>query len=228
MTHLDPCLSELRPRGSVTHRRACESARLRYHPRMPRSVPRKVGPDELSTLSDEQLLDLQFRAARYHIEGTRAGNADRPALLGARGTQSRFPPALLAVGRVVHARRRPRRRDPLLSGAPAPRETGARADARGRRRRSRLVHADPAARGGPCDRQRVPSAPPPAAARAVRQLAEPYPEFYTPKPYSKSFVLHLDSWYAQSHPDEDFAETFAVWLTPTQRVAAALSRTGRR
>jgi hypothetical protein len=45
--------------------------------------------------------------------------------------------------------------------------------------------------------------------------SQPYPEFYTPKPYSKSFVLHLDSWYAQSHPDEDFAETFAVWLTPT-------------
>jgi hypothetical protein len=42
----------------------------------------------------------------------------------------------------------------------------------------------------------------------------PYPEYYTPKPYSKSFVLHLDSWYAQSHPDEDFAETFAVWLKP--------------
>jgi hypothetical protein len=42
----------------------------------------------------------------------------------------------------------------------------------------------------------------------------PYPEYYLPKPYSKSFVLHLDSWYAQSHPDEDFAETFAVWLTP--------------
>jgi hypothetical protein len=44
--------------------------------------------------------------------------------------------------------------------------------------------------------------------------SEPYPEFYAPKPYSKSYVLHLDSWYAQSHPDEDFAETFAVWLTP--------------
>jgi hypothetical protein len=41
-----------------------------------------------------------------------------------------------------------------------------------------------------------------------------YPTYYTPKPYSKSYVLHLDSWYAQSHPDEDFAETFAVWLTP--------------
>ena len=30
----------------------------------------------------------------------------------------------------------------------------------------------------------------------------------------QSFVLHLDSWYAQSHPDEDFAESFAVWLNP--------------
>jgi hypothetical protein len=39
-----------------------------------------------------------------------------------------------------------------------------------------------------------------------------YPSYYTPKPYSKSFVQHLDHWYAQSHPDEDFAETFAVWL----------------
>jgi hypothetical protein len=41
-----------------------------------------------------------------------------------------------------------------------------------------------------------------------------YPEFYSPRPYSRSFVIHLDSWYAQSHPDEDFAETFAVWLHP--------------
>lgn len=37
---------------------------------------------------------------------------------------------------------------------------------------------------------------------------------YRPRPYSRSYVLHLDDWYAQSHPDEDFAETFAVWLTP--------------
>ncbi|MFQ5960997.1 MAG: putative zinc-binding metallopeptidase [Candidatus Methylomirabilales bacterium] len=42
----------------------------------------------------------------------------------------------------------------------------------------------------------------------------PYPDYYTSKPYSKSFVLHLDTWYAQSHPDEDFAETLAVWLNP--------------
>lgn len=40
------------------------------------------------------------------------------------------------------------------------------------------------------------------------------PSFYRPRPYSRSFVVNLDDWYAQSHPDEDFAETFAVWLTP--------------
>ncbi|MGQ0809613.1 MAG: putative zinc-binding metallopeptidase [Nitrospiraceae bacterium] len=45
--------------------------------------------------------------------------------------------------------------------------------------------------------------------------SQPYPDHYTPKPYSRSFVLHLDIWYAQSHPDEDFAETFAVWLDPS-------------
>ncbi len=44
--------------------------------------------------------------------------------------------------------------------------------------------------------------------------SEPYPDSYAPRPHSRSFVIHLDSWYAQSHPDEDFAETFAVWLTP--------------
>jgi hypothetical protein len=43
---------------------------------------------------------------------------------------------------------------------------------------------------------------------------EETPQFYRPRPYSRSYVVHLDDWYAQSHPDEDFAETFAVWLTP--------------
>jgi hypothetical protein len=40
------------------------------------------------------------------------------------------------------------------------------------------------------------------------------PDTYRPQPYSKSYVKHLDNWYAQAHPDEDFAETFAVWLNP--------------
>ena len=95
-----------------------------------------------------------------------------------------------------------------------------RADAGGRGRRARVVHAHPAPRG----RARRSTTPTSCAsgrsgAKLFGKSSEPYPEFYTPKPYSKSFVLHLDPWYAQSHPDEDFAETFAVWLTPAVELA---------
>jgi hypothetical protein len=45
----------------------------------------------------------------------------------------------------------------------------------------------------------------------------PYRSTYSPKPLSKKFVQHLGWWYAQSHPTEDFAETFAVWLRPSSR-----------
>jgi hypothetical protein len=41
-----------------------------------------------------------------------------------------------------------------------------------------------------------------------------YPNYYRPNPASRDYVHHLRLWYAQSHPDEDFAETFAVWLAP--------------
>ncbi len=47
----------------------------------------------------------------------------------------------------------------------------------------------------------------------------PYVERFKPRPSSREFVRHLIAaqhgrTYAQKHPDEDFAETFAVWLTP--------------
>ena len=42
----------------------------------------------------------------------------------------------------------------------------------------------------------------------------PYRDDYRPIPFSRNFVRHIEGWYAQKHPDEDFAETFAVWLTP--------------
>lgn len=41
------------------------------------------------------------------------------------------------------------------------------------------------------------------------------PDTYRPRPYSRGFVRHLPNWYAQAHPEEDFAETFAVWLAST-------------
>ncbi len=50
--------------------------------------------------------------------------------------------------------------------------------------------------------------------RLFGRSSKPYPESYRPNPGSKRYVQHLRRWYAQSHPDEDFAETFAVWLRP--------------
>jgi len=41
-----------------------------------------------------------------------------------------------------------------------------------------------------------------------------YRDHYRPVPFSRKFVRHIAGWYAQKHPDEDWAETFAVWLTP--------------
>lgn len=49
------------------------------------------------------------------------------------------------------------------------------------------------------------------------KVSQPYPEYYQPAPSSRDYVLHLEMWYAQAHPVEDFAETFAVWLRPGSR-----------
>lgn len=44
-----------------------------------------------------------------------------------------------------------------------------------------------------------------------------YPKYYIPKPNSMDYVLHFNAWYAQAHPTEDFAETFALWLAPGRK-----------
>jgi hypothetical protein len=44
--------------------------------------------------------------------------------------------------------------------------------------------------------------------------SRPYRARYRVRPASRRHVQHLGDWYAQSHPTEDFAETFAVWLAP--------------
>ncbi len=46
-------------------------------------------------------------------------------------------------------------------------------------------------------------------------ITQPYREDYRPEPFSRRYVRHLPGWYAQKHPDEDWAETFAVWMTPS-------------
>ena len=51
-------------------------------------------------------------------------------------------------------------------------------------------------------------------ARVFGDYARPYHEHYPANPLSREYVRHILGWYAQKHPDEDFAETFAVWMTP--------------
>lgn len=50
--------------------------------------------------------------------------------------------------------------------------------------------------------------------RRFGSFTQPYLEDYRPQPFSRRYVRHLPGWYAQMHPEEDWAETFAVWLTP--------------
>ena len=50
--------------------------------------------------------------------------------------------------------------------------------------------------------------------QAFGPYSRPYRERYRADPFSHDYVRHIHGWYAQKHPDEDFAETFAVWLTP--------------
>ncbi len=45
-------------------------------------------------------------------------------------------------------------------------------------------------------------------------MTQPYLEEYRPEPFNRRYVWHLPGWYAQKHPDEDWSETFAVWMTP--------------
>ena len=48
-------------------------------------------------------------------------------------------------------------------------------------------------------------------------FSKPYKDNYRTLPFDNRFVRHSPGWYAQKHPDEDFAETFAVWLAPDSR-----------
>lgn len=50
--------------------------------------------------------------------------------------------------------------------------------------------------------------------RTFGNPSRPYPTIYRPNPASQRHVQHLRQYYAQAHPHEDFAETFAVWLAP--------------
>ncbi|MFZ2490923.1 MAG: putative zinc-binding metallopeptidase [Thermoanaerobaculia bacterium] len=54
----------------------------------------------------------------------------------------------------------------------------------------------------------------------------PYRDDYPFVPFSRDYVRYIPGWYAQKHPDEDFAETFAVWLDPASRWETRYARWG--
>ena len=181
---------------------------------MARPPLRKLGPEDLAVLGDEELLDVQFRELDLKLEGTDLAlrieqlNGE----LAARGLLFRphywlsdewFTPDGIPGVAIPFYLAHPRLAK--LELAQMLEVEGGDPDSCMRILRHEAGHAIDNA----------------FYLRRRRQRREmfgdhtlPYPEHYTPKPYSKNFVLHLDSWYAQSHPDEDFAETFAVWLTP--------------
>src|SRR5690606_24598052 len=177
-------------------------------------VPERIPPDALNGMSDEELLDLQFRQLDLRIEGTdlQLRIEQLCGELAARDLKFRphfwlsdewFTPdgipGIAIPFYLAHPRLAKLEMSQMLEvegGDPEScmrilrHEAGHAIDnafnLRRRRRRRELFGSHKV----------------------------PYPEYYAPKPYSKNYVLHLDAWYAQSHPDEDFAETFAVWLTP--------------
>jgi hypothetical protein len=181
---------------------------------MPRPVLRKVGPEELGSLTDDQLLDLQFRELDLRIEHTElAQRIDQlSGELAARDLAFRphfwlsdewFTPDGIPGVAIPFYMAHPRLAKLELSQMLE--VEGGDPESCMRILRHEAGHAIDNAFHLRRRQQRR---------KLFGSSREPYPESYTPKPYSKNFVLHLDSWYAQSHPDEDFAETFAVWLTP--------------
>ena len=72
----------------------------------------------------------------------------------------------------------------------------------------------PAARDGARRQLRLQALRRRGVGQAVRLDHAAVPEDYRPQPFSRRYVRHLPGWYAQKHPDEDWAETFAVWMTP--------------
>ena len=56
--------------------------------------------------------------------------------------------------------------------------------------------------------------------------SRPYLDDFRPNPFSRDYVRHIAGWYAQKHPDEDFAETWAVWLNPQSNWRSEYAGTG--
>ena len=165
-------------------------------------------------LSDEQLLKRRLSSLRVTIEGTWLEDclADLHEEMEERGLRLR--PHAWISSEWFSPDDTPGIAIPFYLAHPRLMKLEKQDDARRRGRHAVRVHGDPAPRGRPRRAARLPAASPAALAATVRPSSKRYPSYYRPNPASRRYVQHLRLWYAQSHPDEDFAETFAVWLRP--------------
>ena len=173
-------------------------------------------------LPDRDLLDVRLCDLGNAHRRVDAGRARDPHQRRTGATQPAIPPRVLAFGRMVFARRCGGRGDSVLSGAPAADEARAAPDAGGveggtrqwclRILRHEVGHAiDNAYRLHRRQRWRG----------TVRQLDPALPgSSYSPKPYSETSCCTSIASSEQSHPSEDFAESFAVWLRAGVALAA--------
>ena len=181
-----------------------------------------------ATWPTKELLQLRIKDLGVSIEGTWLEGCVNDLYARARRARAARQAARLDQRRVVLAGQRAGLRGAVLPRPPAPDE--ARADAaprgRGRHARTSACRSCATSAGTRCSmryqlhRRRE-------WQRLFGKSSTKYPESYRPNPASKRYVQHLRRWYAQSHPDEDFAETFAVWLAPALRLAATLRRLAR-
>ena len=136
--------------------------------------------------------------------------ASRPSSVGAPGRGSRLPAALLALRRVVHAGRRVRhRRSPFYLAHPRLMRLELAPDAGGGRRNQRLGACGSCVTR-PGTRWRTPIVSGDATVRRqpFGRTSKPYPDSL----FAQALQPELRdpprlAWYAQSHPDEDFAES---------------------
>ena len=184
----------------------------------PRSVPRE---QPLVHADPRPGADDRGHAAGADPRRVRGGAGARPGSAAAA--------ALLPVDRVGRAVRDHRDRHPVLPGPPRP-------DRAARRARPATSRASTAPTScATCATRWATSSTTPTGSTTSEEwvehfgsITQPYLEEYRPEPFSRRFVRHLPGWYAQKHPDEDWAETFAVWMTPGLRLARRVRRLARR
>ena len=181
---------------------------------MPSAAHRKLGPDALGSLTDDELLNLQFRELDLQIQGTELALRIEQIYSELAARNLSFRPHFWLSDEWFTPDGIPGVAIPFYLAHPRLASSSSRRCWKSRAATPSGACGSCATRPATRSTTRSTFAAPERRRELFGSSRKPYPESYTPKPYSKNFVLHLDSWYAQSHPDEDFAETFAVWMTP--------------